>query len=938
MHSVMYKMDSIKIKIFPFLLIGLFGSLSAQNFRVTLGARAAALGESAIAMPSGPLSIYYNPASLGFLQQGGLLADYSNLFSTELYEGVVMAATPLDLPDPENKQIGLGMMVNFEGLNDSEIRFGRYIISMAAGVPIFSKTSIGTNFKFVLVESNQKGIQQESVNGNANGLDLSIHQRIPFREKNFVKQIDLGVAVYDIYGTKIEYDAKLFQDSQALFERSFNAGAAIHFRDLLRGSTFSLGDPTLFLSVDDRFHIGSEVTFFNILALRGGYARDLGEPRESLLTFGFGLDLDDTPANISFDYAYMHPSGILPDRHQFTLTVPMFKGPPKVAITTAEIAPIFASYYLANADSLISRRNSIQVENLTTVPMSGAIDIVEAPYGIGLHPSGRKQVNIKPGEKLTLPLPLYLTSEILAVRGLSQPVHAKLRFEYTTPNSGKRRHADKTITMLVHGKNYLVWDELAREAAFITPNDESVQEFKNNMGEHSFFDDWNFYQPIYRAAQFYEALIENGVSYRRDTILKFDSLYTQLGFDNVKYPGEMLQNDASSRRGDCDDLVALYCSLLESDNISTAIVGTSDHLLMLFDTGIDISKQAFLPLPENVQLHFYNSGDPGLDKTIWIPVEVTSIGQSKAQAASFDEAVRQGAAYIRKAQKQDSLFFEIVSTSLALAKFPSPEQPVEKTRQQRFQDSPARTQKALAGLNKLRREYEHNKREQALLSNESGFAAGLQMAMLATYHEDYAIADSILASLNRKFGDRYEILNNRGNLTFLQDDYEKALDYYTRSLTQKPDFLQGYLNRILLRYARLQAEPESAEELQQEMRRDGSTVQRLYGALPESRELSLARLQGILFFEESGRGRLASPDTTKVDSVRATADKPRLNEQNIVQKIRNFFRSLSEQLSPVDPKKHIKYAAISRGKPEPVRLVELLYWSAPATPILAAGE
>ncbi|MGH7602115.1 MAG: hypothetical protein ACREOI_37600, partial [bacterium] len=413
---------------------------------------------------------------------------------------------------------------------------------------------------------------------------------------------------------------------------------------------------------------------------------------EAVTTFGVGLDLDARAGNVQFDYAYIHNSSLLPDRHLFTLFAPMFKGPPEVAITTVEIAPIFASYYLSYSNSPAAQHNSVQIENLANTTITGRFTRLHAPWGIRLDEKTAAAFSLQPGERRTVRLPLAITSEILHANNLSQLIEAKLRFEYVMPQSNKRRHFEKNITLVVHGKNYLAWDELARAAAFVTPEDRRVQRFRESVAQLSDDPIWQYHRPIYRAAQFYEALIENGFAYLPDTRLKFDSLYAAQSFDKIKYPGELLASARNSRRGDCDDLVALYASLLESDNIATAIVGTSDHVLMLFDTGIPASRRAFLPLPDSLLLRLANSGDEGLNERIWLPVEATGIGRSATEALPFHQAVIQGAAYIREAQKSDSLF-EIASTILASDKFPATLPPDSSFSQQGFIAAMARTKK-----------------------------------------------------------------------------------------------------------------------------------------------------------------------------------------------------------------------------------------------------
>jgi tetratricopeptide (TPR) repeat protein len=100
--------------------------------------------------------------------------------------------------------------------------------------------------------------------------------------------------------------------------------------------------------------------------------------------------------------------------------------------------------------------------------------------------------------------------------------------------------------------------------------------------------------------------------------------------DQIQYPGEVLRQLA----GDCDDLTVLYCALLESAGISTALVDYPGHILLLFDTGVARDRAYQLPVAERL---YVRRGD-----RLWVPVEITQIGQS------FQEAWQLGAEELSK--------------------------------------------------------------------------------------------------------------------------------------------------------------------------------------------------------------------------------------------------------------------------------------------------
>jgi len=91
----------------------------------------------------------------------------------------------------------------------------------------------------------------------------------------------------------------------------------------------------------------------------------------------------------------------------------------------------------------------------------------------------------------------------------------------------------------------------------------------------------------------------------------------------VQFPNETLK----LKGGDCDDLSVLFCSLLESVGVETALVDYKEttgirHVNILVNTGLK-PEQANL-ITENDTKYFLRKNEIGNDE-IWIPVETTSL-------------------------------------------------------------------------------------------------------------------------------------------------------------------------------------------------------------------------------------------------------------------------------------------------------------------------
>lgn len=119
--------------------------------------------------------------------------------------------------------------------------------------------------------------------------------------------------------------------------------------------------------------------------------------------------------------------------------------------------------------------------------------------------------------------------------------------------------------------------------------------------------------------------------------------------DRVQFAMETLEIES----GDCDDLVVLYTSLLQSLGIKTAFIQVRDpessmaHLFMMFDTNIPVESAAAISTNEK---RYIIREDGRGERHIWIPVETTLL------AHGFEEAWQKGALnYLKDAKIRDGL-------------------------------------------------------------------------------------------------------------------------------------------------------------------------------------------------------------------------------------------------------------------------------------------
>jgi len=201
--------------------------------------------------------------------------------------------------------------------------------------------------------------------------------------------------------------------------------------------------------------------------------------------------------------------------------------------------------------------------------------------------------------------------------------------------SGRTDKKDYSAQIVIHSRN--AWNgDMDKLVYFVTPDDEQIFELNRAVVNELKIDPDKEVESIIKAHEIFNTLKEKGITYHRDPNIPF---YRD---DRVQYAVETLQLGS----GDCDDLVVLYASCLESLGIRTAFVEVQDpnqdiaHVYLLFDTGIPPEQSS--RISSNEKKFVIRSGNSRY-KTIWLPVETTLIEQG------FDTAWKTGAlAYLEE--------------------------------------------------------------------------------------------------------------------------------------------------------------------------------------------------------------------------------------------------------------------------------------------------
>ena len=299
-----------------------------QFLSVRSDARANGMAGALNAVECGSAAIYYNPATLGFMQGTmDVTASYNtwiagikhNSFTGAFniangrFGAVAISVSSVDYGEIEGTE--------FWGNDQGYIETGLiYPTAMQAGIgyakSLSTKFSVGGQIRWVgqdlgssnvLIEDLQTGTSEVVTRDHvANALAFDFGTYFKTGWKSFV----FGMSVRNFSG-EVMFEEESFQ-----LPLTFTMGVSMDLMDFVE----SAGDNhSLLLSVDashprsypEYIDLGLEYKFMDVFFVRVGY---MGNRDERGLTFGSGVEV----AGISIDYSYT-PFGIFNDAQSFTL-------------------------------------------------------------------------------------------------------------------------------------------------------------------------------------------------------------------------------------------------------------------------------------------------------------------------------------------------------------------------------------------------------------------------------------------------------------------------------------------------------------------------------------------------------------------------------------------------------------------------------------------
>ena len=228
---------------------------------------------------------------------------------------------------------------------------------------------------------------------------------------------------------------------------------------------------------------------------------------------------------------------------------------------------------------------------------------------------------LKAGEKKTFAVSATLDKEKL--QSVSENTVAQVKTEISYEQGGEEKVRSITKPVTIYSKNSISWNRPNQAGAFITFKDAAVENFSRNVIGQVKFDAAtqfpNASRNMVNAMKIWDAVRSFNINYVSDPwiVAEGDVL------DEIQFPRQTLAKKA----GDCDDSSVLLAACLENLGIRTILIGTADHVFIMFDSGVNKKNASRVSLNERDYVVYENS--------VWIPLETTIIGKPFADAWSM---------------------------------------------------------------------------------------------------------------------------------------------------------------------------------------------------------------------------------------------------------------------------------------------------------------
>lgn len=454
-----------------------------------------------------------------------------------------------------------------------------------------------------------------------------------------------------------------------------------------------------------------------------------------------------------------------------------------------DVFPAMINYYKGKPVATISVENRSQ-EPVTKVKVKfEAKDIMDVPAESAVIEL------IPPGLGKSIDVTAAFNSKVFDVGSEPKAVAAKITIEYEV--GAKKRDLTRTATFSVYNRNAIVWDDMRKMAAFVTPRDKSVGDLVSAVNNKDITLPAKAGKPartvratqfasakaLSHAAAYFDALSAMKINYVSDPTAPFQYFDGNAeAVDGISFPAETL----AKRTGDCDDLTALYSSMLESSGIPTALVDVPGHVFLMFDSGLT---------PEEARLYNDSNAFYVRNGTAWVPVETTAVGKS------FKEAWASAATQTKKWSGLDQL--KLVDVLAAQQEFPASPPTLTAVNAAANIDGQMFA-RLMSGDAQLADKEEQGRQQRiAEISGRKNLTEPAKLNEIGiVYARDGLLKDAEGYFTRAKDADPrlFKAYNNLANVRYLLNDFDGAIKAYEQALSVGGDQAAVLINMASLYY------------------------------------------------------------------------------------------------------------------------------------------
>ncbi len=515
----------------------------------------------------------------------------------------------------------------------------------------------------------------------------------------------------------------------------------------------------------------------------------LGQPKTNTFTEG-GLESD---VSYTYQVSAVSIDGLESDPVAVTIRTLVAVKPP-LEIDILQMSDIFSNTYKIYETEGIGK---VRLTNNTQDP----IPALKLAFHIKEYmdfPTEAEVKNLLPGESREIIFKAVFNNKILEVTE-DTPVQTELTAAYYV--NQKLRRYSKSHTVKLYEKHRMMWTQKDRIAIFVTSKDPVVLEFTRAVVTQY----GDIASALVYAGAIYDYMGQMGMTYIKHPNNPYQIVEGKTSFvDYVQYPRDTLKRNS----GVCTDLVVLYAAALEGLGIRTMILGTPDHLFMMFAVG-EASDLGETTMNNMFAIH---------EGTIWAPVELTLVG------SSFMKAWEKGSKTYYEWKKKGLEMTDLASawtrykpTTLPHSDWRVPVAPRAEV-DKRYNDE----------MNKLAMiwlKHTSNRYYLALAHDPKDANAYLQLGIIYGEAGDLPKAQSYFEKAESLMADNAEIKNNIGNLLYLKGRYDEARKAYEKASRLDPSDPYILVN-LSLCYLKLNKKEMAAQVFKKAVEKDAEIAKK----------------------------------------------------------------------------------------------------------------